>query len=87
LAKATWKDFTCTKKSSCNFEQIENQIVPHFTQNWKDNYTNSRSSHMIIGRSCIKIKPNDIIRFLIGQFDLIMVQLKVLIRCKDIIIL
>jgi hypothetical protein len=31
---------------------------------------------MIIGRICIKIKSNDIIKFLISQFDLIMVQIK-----------
>jgi len=31
---------------------------------------------MIIGRICIKIKSNDIIKFLIGQFDLIMGQIK-----------
>jgi hypothetical protein len=29
--------------------------------------------------NCIKIKPTDIIRFLIGQFDLIMSQIKVLL--------
>jgi hypothetical protein len=32
---------------------------------------------MIIGRICIKVKPRDIIRFLIGQFDLIMGQIKI----------
>jgi hypothetical protein len=31
---------------------------------------------MIIGQICIKIKPNNIIKFLIGQFDLIMGQIK-----------
>jgi hypothetical protein len=31
---------------------------------------------MIIGRICIKIKFNDIIKFLMGQFDLIMGQIK-----------
>jgi hypothetical protein len=31
---------------------------------------------MIIGRICIKIKSNDIIKFLIGVFDLIMGQIK-----------
>jgi hypothetical protein len=31
---------------------------------------------MIIGRICIKIKSNDIIKFLIGQFDLIIGQIK-----------
>jgi len=31
---------------------------------------------MIIGRICIKIKSNDIIKFLIGQFDLIMGQIE-----------
>jgi hypothetical protein len=38
---------------------------------------------MIIGRVCIKIKSNDIIRFLIGQFDLIMGQIKILIMFKS----
>jgi hypothetical protein len=32
---------------------------------------------MIIGRICIKVKPRDIIRFLIDQFDLIMGQIKI----------
>jgi hypothetical protein len=32
---------------------------------------------MIIGQIYIKIKSNDIIRFLIGQFDLIIDQIKV----------
>jgi hypothetical protein len=31
---------------------------------------------MIIGRICIKIKSSDIIKFSIGQFDLIMGQIK-----------
>jgi len=31
---------------------------------------------MIIGRICIKIKSNDIIKFLIGKFDLITGQIK-----------
>ena len=31
---------------------------------------------MIIGRSFIKIKSEDIIKFFIGQFDLIMVQIE-----------
>jgi hypothetical protein len=31
---------------------------------------------MIIGQIFIKIKSNDIIKFLIGQFDLIMGQIK-----------
>ena len=31
---------------------------------------------MIIGWICIKIKFNDIINFLMGQFDLIMGQIK-----------
>jgi hypothetical protein len=31
---------------------------------------------MIIERICIKIKSNDIIKFLIDQFDLIMGQIK-----------
>jgi hypothetical protein len=32
---------------------------------------------MIIGWICIEIKSNGIIKFLIGQFDLIMSQIKV----------
>jgi hypothetical protein len=32
---------------------------------------------MIIGRICIKIKSKDIIKFLIGQFDIILGQIKV----------
>jgi hypothetical protein len=31
---------------------------------------------MIIGRICIKIKSDDIINFLIGQFDLIIGQIE-----------
>jgi hypothetical protein len=31
---------------------------------------------MIIGRICINIKSKDIIKFLIGQFDLIMGQIE-----------
>jgi hypothetical protein len=31
---------------------------------------------MIIGRICIKIKSNDMIKFLIGQFDLIIGQIE-----------
>jgi hypothetical protein len=31
---------------------------------------------MIIGRICIKIKSKDIIKILIGQFDLIMGQIE-----------
>ena len=31
---------------------------------------------MIIGRVCIKIKSDDIIKFLIGQFDLIIGQIE-----------
>jgi len=31
---------------------------------------------MIIGQICIKIKSDDIIKFLISQFDLIMGQIK-----------
>jgi hypothetical protein len=38
---------------------------------------------MIIERVRIKIKSNDIIRFLIGQFDLIMGQIKILIMFKS----
>ena len=38
---------------------------------------------MIIRRICIKIKFSDIIKFLIGQFDLIMGQIKNLIMFKN----
>ena len=38
---------------------------------------------MIIGRICIKIKSNDIIKFLIGKFDLIMDPIKGLIKFKN----
>jgi translation initiation factor IF-1 len=31
---------------------------------------------MIIGRICIRIKSNDIIKILMGQFDLIMGQIE-----------
>jgi hypothetical protein len=31
---------------------------------------------MIIGRICIKIKSNDIIKFFMGQFDLIIGQIE-----------
>ena len=34
---------------------------------------------MIIGRIYIKLKSNDIIKFLIGQFDLIMDQIEFLL--------
>jgi len=37
---------------------------------------------MIIGQICRKIKSRDIIRLLIGQFDLIMSQIKILIIFK-----
>ena len=38
---------------------------------------------MIIGWICIKNKSSDLIRFLIGQFDLIMSQIKILIMLKN----
>ena len=38
---------------------------------------------MIIKRISIKIKSNDIIKFLIGQFDLIMSQFEFLIIFKN----
>jgi len=38
---------------------------------------------MLIGRICIKIKSNDIIKFLIGRFDLIMDKIKSLIMLKN----
>jgi hypothetical protein len=38
---------------------------------------------MIIEQICINIKPRDIIRVLIGQFDLIMGQIKSLIMFKN----
>jgi hypothetical protein len=36
-----------------------------------------------IGQTCIKIKSNDIIKFLIGRFDLIMGQIKILIMFRN----
>jgi hypothetical protein len=50
------------KNQATILDEIESIIVPYYTQNWRD-YANSRSSYMIIGRICIKIKPNAIIRF------------------------
>jgi len=76
LAKASWKDFTYRKNQAAILDGIESLIVPHFTQNWKDN-ANSRSSYMIIRQICIEIKPRDIIRFLVGQSNLIIGQIKV----------
>jgi hypothetical protein len=39
---------------------------------------------MIIGQICIKIKSKDIIKFLIGQFDLIMGQIELIwVQIKD----
>jgi hypothetical protein len=76
LAKASWENFKYRKNQALILDGIKSLIVPYFTQNWRDN-TVWRSSYMIIGWICIKIKPKDIIRFLIGQFDLIMGQIKV----------
>jgi len=76
LAKASLEDFTCRKNQVAILDGIKSLIVPYFTKNWRDN-TDSRLSYMIIGQIYIKIKPKYIIRFLIGQFDLIMSQIKV----------
>jgi hypothetical protein len=38
---------------------------------------------MIIGRICIKITSKELIRFLIGQFDLIIGPIKGLIKFKN----
>jgi hypothetical protein len=38
---------------------------------------------MIIGWIYIKIKSNDLIRFLIGQFNLIIGQIKILVMFKN----
>jgi hypothetical protein len=38
---------------------------------------------MIIGRLCIKIKSEDLVRFLIGQFDLIIGLIKGVIKFKN----
>jgi hypothetical protein len=38
---------------------------------------------MIIGRLCIKIKSEDLVRFLIGQFDLITGLIKGVIKFKN----
>jgi hypothetical protein len=68
LAKARWEDFTCRKNQAVILDGIGILIVPHFTQNYRD-IVGQRSSYMIIERICIKNKSNDIIEFLIGQFD------------------
>ena len=64
------------KKQARILDGIGSLIVPYFIQNWKDN-ADSRLIYIIIRRICIKIKSNDIIRFLIGQFELIIGQIKV----------
>ena len=76
LAKVSQEDFTCRKYQVIILDRIRNLIVSHFIQNWRDN-ENSRSNYMIIGQIYIKIKLKDIIRFLIGQLDLIMSEIKV----------
>jgi hypothetical protein len=35
--KASWEDFKCIKNQAAILDEIENLIVPHFTQNWRDN--------------------------------------------------
>jgi len=76
LAKASWKNFTCRKNQAAILDGVDSLIVPHFTQNYRDN-ANSRSSYMIIRQNCTKPKPKDIFRFLIGPFNLIMGHFKV----------
>jgi len=76
LTKASSDDFTYRKNQVVILDGIKSLIVPYFTQNWKDNI-DSRSSYMIIGWIYTKIKSKDITRFLIGQFDLIMGQIKI----------
>jgi hypothetical protein len=52
-------------------EEIQGLIVPHYAQEWrkKCKFKVKLNDYWTI---CIKIKSNDIIKFLIGQFDLIM---------------
>ena len=38
---------------------------------------------MVIGQICMKIKSEDLIRLLTGQFDLIIGQIKILIMFKN----
>jgi hypothetical protein len=71
LAKAGWEDFKCIKNQGAILDGIGSVIISHFTQNWRNN-TNSRSSYMTIEQIYIKLKPGDIIRFLIDQLNLIM---------------
>jgi hypothetical protein len=63
------------RKSSCNFRKnLKAQVYAVTPKNRKMQI--QRSNEMNIGRICIKIKSNDIIKFLIGQFDLIMGQIE-----------
>ena len=64
------------KNEATILDGIKNLIIPYCTQNYKDN-VDSRLNQIIIRWICIKIRPKDIIRFLIGQFDFIMDQNKV----------
>jgi len=64
------------EKLSCNFRQNQEPNCTPFYQKL-ERQCKFKSSYVIIGRICIKLKPKDIIRFLIGQFDLIMGQIKV----------
>jgi hypothetical protein len=57
-------------------KEIRGLNVHHYVQKRKNN-ANSRSDKIIIGWICIKIKSKNIIKFLIGQFDLIIGQIKV----------
>jgi hypothetical protein len=82
LEKQARKDFKYIGRSSYNSRQIRSLIIPHYTQTCRDN-ANSRSSQIIIGQISIISKSKDIIRFLIGQFDLIMGQIKLLVMFKN----
>ena len=64
-------------------EEFQDLIVPHYDQKMEKQNAKTRSNEMIIGRICIKIKSKDIIKFLIGQFDLIMGQIEFLIMFKN----
>jgi hypothetical protein len=92
--------FKYIEKSSCNFGQnLELNRTPLYLKLERQYRFKVKLNYYWINQK--KIKPSDIIRFLIGQFDLIMsqiknlimfkkliwVKLKDLIKCKDLIIL
>jgi hypothetical protein len=55
--------------------ELEAQLYPRL----KDNL-DSKSNEIIIEQICLKVKSRDLIRLLIGQFDLVMGPIKGLIK-------